>query len=121
MEGLTKMADTTSRDQLDAFYDRLQTLPSLIRNLGAPGPGSDSLRSRRKHKAWGASPRIMIANTLLSPRSGRKRMSRTLPPVSRARTFLVHDPGACAPGFMPPPASQVEDSNYTLLLFSKDG
>jgi len=28
------MADTTSRDQLDAFYDRLQTLPSLIRNLG---------------------------------------------------------------------------------------
>jgi len=34
MEGLTKMADTTSRDQLDAFYDRLQTLPSLIRNLG---------------------------------------------------------------------------------------
>lgn len=28
------MADTTNRDQLDKFYDRLQTLPSLIRNLG---------------------------------------------------------------------------------------
>ena len=28
------MADSTSRDQLDAFYNRLQTLPALIRNLG---------------------------------------------------------------------------------------
>src|SRR3569832_873318 len=44
-----------------------------------------SLRSRRKHKAWGASPRLMDPKKWARARdSGRKTSHFTLSPVSRA-------------------------------------
>ena len=62
-----------------------------------------SLRSRRKHKAWGASPRIFMQQ-VSSPRSGRQRWR----PFHGLKYFSFYDPGAHAPGFMLTPASQAK-------------
>ena len=74
-----------------------------------------SLRSRRKHKAWGVSPRRQSTEGYQARECGRQSdrgkiltiMRNELSPISWARKFnLDSDPGACAPGFMLPPASQ---------------
>ena len=56
-----------------------------------------SPRSGRKHKAWGASPRIAKRKYYSSPRRGWQRVQKRLSPTSRAQfCFLFAFPGACA-------------------------
>ncbi len=57
-----------------------------------------SLRSRRQHKAWGASPRSANIQVITSPRGGRQ--SGALSPVSRANGSLGTVIQGCA--FAPP-------------------
>src|SRR6185369_3523906 len=68
---------------------RCRPLRGLINDLFSP-------RSGRKHKAWGASPRIEAIKTRLSARSARQRCR----PLRGLARLLINDPGACAPGFM---------------------
>ena len=75
-----------------------------------------SLRSRRKPRAWGVSPRFRH-NKFSSPRMRARDQSRQklkdlvgdgLSPISRAHNQFNCDPGAYAPGFMLPPAPQAK-------------
>ncbi len=76
---------------------------------------------RRKHIAWGASPRMRIKLNLraheVGGRSlGRKSLNFHVDSVARIRgleNLLCSTPGACAPGFMLAPASRAK----TTLLF----
>src|SRR5215212_9045198 len=76
--------------------------PRAISKL-APSP-----RSGRKHKAWGASPRIGNRNRAIEfAKWATARDGIGLSPASRAQmVWFAADPGACAPGFMLPPASR---------------
>src|SRR6185369_10023548 len=62
---------------------------------------SPSLRSRRKHKAWGASPRTENKKAIEPVKR-----ATALPPALQARIVFLLLPGAYAPGFTLPPASQ---------------
>jgi hypothetical protein len=88
-----------------------------------------SPRSGRQHKAWGASPRYDRKKHFEPTLVGDSAAARSaglgglivldpgacapgfmLPPAPRAWAGLfVLDPGACAPGFMLPPASRAEN------------
>lgn len=60
-----------------------------------------SLRSRRKHKAWGESPRIRSQRQAGARENGRQCEFPVCRPRSRAPAlYLARYPGACAPGFM---------------------
>src|SRR5215217_2836441 len=61
-----------------------------------------SLRSRRKHKAWGASPRINNKESFEPADAGDSAAAR----YHGLQNTLSCDPGGCAPGFMLSPASQ---------------
>ena len=66
-----------------------------------------SLRSRRKHKAWGVSPRARVRITDEPAEAGESASSKNFRPFSRAQKRPMFDlPGAHAPGFMLAPASQ---------------
>ena len=74
-----------------------------------------SLRSRRKHKAWGASPRESNATDFKPAKAGDRTKGGKMLTIGGRRAAahfmgsqfnLISDPGACAPGFMLPPASQ---------------
>jgi len=61
-----------------------------------------SLRSRRKHKAWGASPRIDNGNCHRAREAGGSAVAHFM----GWKNFAYRDPGACAPGFILSPASR---------------
>ena len=66
-----------------------------------------SLRSRRKHNAWGVSPRSVVFKSEPAERAKYQRILR-LPPVSRADETGRIFPGADAPGFRLTPALQAK-------------
>src|SRR5215213_3654161 len=63
-----------------------------------------SPRSGRQHKAWGASPRIMIHPTMIQPakRAAAHVTGRCRPLRGLQQFFFAYDPGACAPETMKP-------------------
>jgi len=72
-----------------------------------------SLRSRRRHKAWGVSPRGQNTIVLEARECERQNERYKLPAIEAhdCRPFnglnsVGFDPGAYAPGFMPAPAPQ---------------
>jgi hypothetical protein len=72
-----------------------------------------SLRSRRKHKAWGVSPRIRELEKQIEPA---KRVTvYVLPAVARFAGFVTFYclPGAYATGFMLMPASRAKASPWS--------
>src|SRR6185503_11957953 len=63
---------------------------------------SQSPRSGRQHKAWGANPRIPTTKEARARETGDSAAAC----FAASKHFSLDDPGACAPGFMPSPASQ---------------
>jgi len=57
--------------------------------MSSPRSGNDlSLRSRRQHKAWGASPRIAIKESKRAREAGDSSKPLRLSPASRAQRLL---------------------------------
>ncbi|HEX7774114.1 MAG TPA: hypothetical protein VF435_16945 [Pyrinomonadaceae bacterium] len=71
------------------------------------------------HKAWGASPRIVLRYFAQAHEMGDSVEGSALPPASRAQSTIFNiDPGACAPGFMLPPASRAQRPRYEVRCFA---
>src|SRR6185369_13693057 len=105
-------SESTSTKQRSELYESSIDLhQSTIARTDSTPKVVLSLRSRRKHKAWGVSPRIK-AQRIFEPanagdRPTRRRIGDVLSPISWARNSVCFcSPGAYAPGFMLPPASQ---------------
>jgi hypothetical protein len=83
---------------------------------GLPTSSSSSPRSRRKHKAWGASPRKTGNGNQWARETGDSmsivRASNGLSPaLAGSAGSILNRPGAHAPGLMLPPASQAAESD----------
>jgi hypothetical protein len=63
-----------------------------------------NLRSRWQNKAWGASPRI----DMKIRRRAREAGGSAVAHLRGLNLFYASLPGACAPGFLLPPVSQVQ-------------
>ena len=76
-----------------------------------------SLQSRRKHKAWGVSPRIQRTKSSQPARAGDSlNLSELSPALAGSGPKCDLDPGADAPGFMPTPATRVLQSEIWQFL-----
>jgi hypothetical protein len=79
---------------------------AFLNQTGACAPRlywARNLRSRWQNKAWAASPRIEIRNGSRAREAGGSAVAH----FAGSMPCLLRDPGACAPGFILPPASQV--------------
>jgi hypothetical protein len=66
-------------------------MTSEITTLQGFAQKSLSLRSRRKHKAWGASPRIRSSKQAEARENGRQReISSLSPAIAGSRSFFWH-------------------------------
>jgi len=88
----------------------------LILSIEVLPKQTESLRSRLRACEAGGSIKPgaqapgSIIKTAPNPRSGRQPMDiRTVTRFTGSVPILIIDPGACAPGFMLPPASQAKE------------
>ena len=88
----------------------------LILSIEVLPKQTESLRSRLraceaggKHKAWGASPRIDNKNSTEPAKRATAHGHKDCHPFHGFGAVFIIDPGACAPGFMLPPASQAKE------------
>src|SRR5215204_4372630 len=96
---------------LEAGTVSFMTFTSLRSIKPAKHVIAQSLRSRRKHKAWGVSPRIRITESIGAREAGERAVARS----AGLAHGLMTVPGAYTPGFTLTSASRTQPARFYVV------